>query len=420
MPAMKTYREAIFSGWFGPMGVGAVFLSIIAKEELELVYEGKEAPISIQLISPVVLFIVFCSVIVHGTTIPVFKLGKRIRTRTLSITSISSNQVLRLPKLQFGQQLHKKDGDHHHHHHDKEEHEGGGIGLGGGLGAGGGGMTELERNTLFNTLQHDTNSSSGNTTIHIDISSGIKHENSDSEDLLEEDFLPDDSASINRLKLHPPPITNSNSSSDDPLETTEDVRRTSAVSLDTQQAIRFLEPVKPRMTNVEKNETSASSLKSWLLRHPSNYHHHQKEAAVTTNLESGGVVEEQHYSQHGIKNFIKRLANHHHTTAGCEGSSSASSGTNTPTASNEEHQHDLKKLFAASSASSSVPSQQEKKVINPRIEVWEENNHVVVEDIQGDEVIIIDKSAHPSDWKKATVESIKKVENDLEKKLLDV
>ncbi|KAI8063723.1 Cation/H+ exchanger, partial [Gilbertella persicaria] len=94
MPAMKTYREAIFSGWFGPMGVGAVFLSIIAKEELEVAYEGKPTPVSIQVISPVVLFIVFCSVIVHGTTIPLFKLGKRIRTRTLSITSISSNQVL--------------------------------------------------------------------------------------------------------------------------------------------------------------------------------------------------------------------------------------------------------------------------------------------------------------------------------------
>ncbi|KAI8369985.1 Cation/H+ exchanger, partial [Blakeslea trispora] len=94
MPAIKTYREAVFSGWFGPMGVGAVFLSIIAKEELVVASEGKERPVSVEVISPVVLFVVFCSVLVHGTTIPLFKLGKRIRTRTLSITSISSNQVL--------------------------------------------------------------------------------------------------------------------------------------------------------------------------------------------------------------------------------------------------------------------------------------------------------------------------------------
>ncbi|KAI8062124.1 Cation/H+ exchanger, partial [Gongronella butleri] len=86
MPSIKTYREAAFSGWFGPMGVGAVFLSKIAKEELEHVYAGQPLPVSIQVINPVVLFIVLSSVLVHGTTIPLFKLGKRIRSRTLSIT----------------------------------------------------------------------------------------------------------------------------------------------------------------------------------------------------------------------------------------------------------------------------------------------------------------------------------------------
>ncbi|ORX47234.1 Sodium/hydrogen exchanger, partial [Hesseltinella vesiculosa] len=90
MPCMKSYREAAFSGWFGPMGVGAVFLSKIAKEELEKVYHGQEIPVSIKVINPVVLFIVLSSVLVHGTTIPLFKLGKRIRSRTLSISSISS------------------------------------------------------------------------------------------------------------------------------------------------------------------------------------------------------------------------------------------------------------------------------------------------------------------------------------------
>ncbi|ORY91290.1 Cation/H+ exchanger, partial [Syncephalastrum racemosum] len=90
MPAMKTYREAMFSGWFGPMGVGAVFLSKIAKEEMEQVYPpvaGQELAVSIRLINPVVLFIVLASVLVHGTTIPLFKLGKRLRTRTLSFAS---------------------------------------------------------------------------------------------------------------------------------------------------------------------------------------------------------------------------------------------------------------------------------------------------------------------------------------------
>ncbi|KAI9305084.1 Cation/H+ exchanger, partial [Cunninghamella echinulata] len=93
-PAIRTYREALFTGHFGPMGVGAVFLSIIAKEQLEHVYDGKPHPVALDLISPVVLFIVLASTLVHGTTIPLFKIGKRIRTRTLSITSTGSNQVL--------------------------------------------------------------------------------------------------------------------------------------------------------------------------------------------------------------------------------------------------------------------------------------------------------------------------------------
>ncbi|KAI7875204.1 Sodium/hydrogen exchanger, partial [Lichtheimia hyalospora FSU 10163] len=88
MPAMKTYREATFSGWFGPMGVGAVFLSTIAKEQMEKVYEDEaEFPIIVDLIGPVVLFVVLASTLVHGSTIPLFQLGKRIRTRTLSIAS---------------------------------------------------------------------------------------------------------------------------------------------------------------------------------------------------------------------------------------------------------------------------------------------------------------------------------------------
>lgn len=321
MPAMKTYREAIFSGWFGPMGVGAVFLSIIAKEELETAYEGKESPVSIRVISPVVLFIVFCSVIVHGTTIPLFKLGKRIRTRTLSITSISSNQVLRLPKLQFGQQLSK-------HHEHKEE--------GGG---GGGGMTELERNTLFNTLQHDHIKEHG---FAVDMSN--KHSDSDSE-LAEEDFLPDDASVTSQPKLAPVQC-----------DKDDDIRRVSAVSLDTQQAIRFLEPVKPRVVS-EKNE---SSLKNWLTR---------------------AKEEEEEEHAHGIKSLFKRKKDHKEHAI-----------------EEEEVESTLENVFNDD---------------HSRIQVWDEENHVVVEDSQGHtKAVVIDKSNYLN-WKKKTKEKIKEVEHKI-------
>ncbi|KAI9502299.1 Cation/H+ exchanger [Coemansia spiralis] len=34
-PAIKTFREAVFAGWFGPIGVGAVFYAMVAYEELQ-------------------------------------------------------------------------------------------------------------------------------------------------------------------------------------------------------------------------------------------------------------------------------------------------------------------------------------------------------------------------------------------------
>ena len=326
MPAMKTYREAVFSGWFGPMGVGAVFLSIIAKEELETAYEGKEAPVSIQVIRPVVLFIVFCSVLVHGTTIPLFQLGKRIRTRTLSITSISSNQVLRLPKLQFGQQPHKK------HDHDYKKDDASHT------------MTELERNTLFNTIQHDR-IKEDHTAFAIDM---MNRNDSDS-DLPEEDFLPDDSSDT----LH----NNSQPRITIPELAIDDVRRGSTVSVDTQ--IRFIEPVIPRTplsSTTDKTDPGTSNIKNWLLRN--------KEEDIEP-------PEQAHTDQHhhGIKHLFKRRK--HVST----GESSKADGEG----------------------------------LHPRIEVWEEPHHVVVEDTQGQvEGVVIDKADH-EDWRKETRNKVEEV-----------
>ncbi|CAO3683643.1 unnamed protein product [Rhizopus stolonifer] len=87
-PAIRSYREAVFSGWFGPIGVGAVFLSTIAQEELENVYEGKDHPVSTKIIGPVVLYMVFFSVVVHGSTVALINFGKRV-----DYSSIPSSQT---------------------------------------------------------------------------------------------------------------------------------------------------------------------------------------------------------------------------------------------------------------------------------------------------------------------------------------
>lgn len=257
MPAIKTYREAVFSGWFGPMGVGAVFLSMVAKEQLTEVYKDEETPpVAIELISPVVLFIVLSSTLVHGTTIPLFKIGNRIRTRTLSIASTGSGQVLRLPKIQFGQQMsfgRKSEENIQQPPDDKEP------------------MSQLKRNTLMNTMQPQQPAY----TIQMQ---------DDEDNLAEEDFLPDES--------------DGTEVGTDLAPTANDGRQ--RASAQEPQSIRFLEPFNPRASNahsgtaasnIEKNDASVSSLKSWMNRN---------------KTEQQAQTEESNNNQGGLRNLFRR------------------------------------------------------------------------------------------------------------------
>jgi NhaP-type Na+/H+ or K+/H+ antiporter len=74
IPDVKTYGEAIFAGHFGPIGVGALFLSIEARARLEtgtsepLPHPGKHSDHqeAIATVWPVVCGLVFSSIMVHG------------------------------------------------------------------------------------------------------------------------------------------------------------------------------------------------------------------------------------------------------------------------------------------------------------------------------------------------------------------
>ncbi|KAI7890666.1 Sodium/hydrogen exchanger family-domain-containing protein [Mucor mucedo] len=99
IPAIKTWREAVFTGWFGPIGVGAIFYYSIALESVPL--DGPNAHAR-EVLKPVIYFMVLASVIAHGITIPLFYIGT-FATRTLTRTSESGNPVLQLPKFEsFG------------------------------------------------------------------------------------------------------------------------------------------------------------------------------------------------------------------------------------------------------------------------------------------------------------------------------
>lgn len=124
-PDIRTWREALFCGHFGPIGVGALFFTILARAELETesqVPAGRlpgveeEHGYLIGAIYPIVNFVVLASIIVHGSSVAVFTLGKHVQTNVLPSISmtftrnrdseeVSPNWLQRLPRLEIGQSM---------------------------------------------------------------------------------------------------------------------------------------------------------------------------------------------------------------------------------------------------------------------------------------------------------------------------
>lgn len=342
MPSMKTYREAVFSGWFGPMGVGAVFLSIVAKEEMTAIYsESETRPTTIELIEPVVLFIVLSSTLVHGTTIPLFKIGNRIRTRTLSIASTGSGgQVLRLPKLQFGQQISFSRRSEENIQQQTEDKEA---------------MSQLKRNTLRNTNQPQPPEASPN--------SYAVQMQEEEDNLPEEDFLPDES---DETEVG----TDSGRMSDQ--SKSKHIQHTGTEP----QSIRFLEPVNPRAstshnTNIERNEASVSSFKSWMNRNKPTDHAVQTEETSSSTGGGGG----------GLRNLFRRNKEPAERKANTESPINAEGG-------NQRTLDTLKEIFETHHPHllhHPHHPEQRRKVdlgidhLSPEIEVWNEAHHIIVE-----------------------------------------
>jgi sodium/hydrogen antiporter len=114
IPDIKTWREALFAGHFGPIGVGGLFVAILARAELEtesttplaeLPEPGFEHLNIIEMIWPITTFLVICSIVVHGSSIAVFTLGKHINTLQLTFSYTQANEegpswMDRLPRIQ--------------------------------------------------------------------------------------------------------------------------------------------------------------------------------------------------------------------------------------------------------------------------------------------------------------------------------
>lgn len=114
IPDIKTWREALFAGHFGPIGVGAIFVAMLARGELEHdnpvpLGEPPTDPTSenytlVTLVWPIVTFLVISSIIVHGSSVAVFTLGKRINTLTITMSYTTAPEdgpswMNRLPRI---------------------------------------------------------------------------------------------------------------------------------------------------------------------------------------------------------------------------------------------------------------------------------------------------------------------------------
>jgi sodium/hydrogen antiporter len=112
IPDVKTFREALFSGHFGPMGIGmscllllpcltvhhhqlcifyerqltcalgAVFISTLAAQKLDTPQHppANQEQLVAASIQPIVAFMVLTSIAVHGLSIPFFSLGRRVHS----------------------------------------------------------------------------------------------------------------------------------------------------------------------------------------------------------------------------------------------------------------------------------------------------------------------------------------------------
>lgn len=81
IPAVHDLKEALFTGFFGPMGVGSVFYCSVAM--INLTMEQADSYAS-QVLEPIVYAIVLSSIVVHGITIPVFQAGNKLKQRLSS------------------------------------------------------------------------------------------------------------------------------------------------------------------------------------------------------------------------------------------------------------------------------------------------------------------------------------------------
>ncbi|KAK0255762.1 hypothetical protein LTR91_012486 [Friedmanniomyces endolithicus] len=95
IPQIEEIRHAFFVGFFGPIGVSAIFYLYVSREFLRGIQvngeQREDAARLSEILNVVIWFLTACSIFVHGLSIPVGKLGFYL-PRTIS-TAISTERI---------------------------------------------------------------------------------------------------------------------------------------------------------------------------------------------------------------------------------------------------------------------------------------------------------------------------------------
>ena len=75
IPQIKSNREAFFCGWFGPMGVGAIFFAMVCFQT-----DGLDVTVKYNVFT-VVTFVVLASIVIHGITVPITHISLKTKAK---------------------------------------------------------------------------------------------------------------------------------------------------------------------------------------------------------------------------------------------------------------------------------------------------------------------------------------------------
>ncbi|KAJ5216400.1 uncharacterized protein N7498_002807 [Penicillium cinerascens] len=99
---IEHFQQAAFVGFFGPIGVGAIFYLSVSREFLrEITVDGQvraDAQQVMDAVNIVVWFLVVCSIVVHGMSVPIGKAGYHLpRTISSAISTSIGNEPESVP-----------------------------------------------------------------------------------------------------------------------------------------------------------------------------------------------------------------------------------------------------------------------------------------------------------------------------------